>query len=161
MTSFRVGLGFDAHPFAPARPLRLGGVTIPHPLGLRGHSDGDAVLHALTDALLGAAGEGSIGERFPDSDPRWKGADSAVFLETAQELIEKRGLAVGNVDALVIAEAPKIAPHAPEIRSRIAELLRLPVESVSVRGTSPNGLGFIGRNEGLAAMVVVLLEKIG
>ena len=159
MTPFRVGLGFDAHPFAPGRAMRLGGVALPHPLGLRGHSDGDALLHALTDALLGAAGEGSIGEQFPDSDAQWKGADSALFVQRARELAEKRGLAVANVDALIIAEAPKIAPHAAEIRARIAQLLGVPLETVNVRGTSTNGLGFIGRNEGLAAMVVVLLEE--
>jgi 2-C-methyl-D-erythritol 2,4-cyclodiphosphate synthase len=161
MTPFRVGLGFDAHPFAPGRVMRLGGVALPHPLGLRGHSDGDALLHALTDALLGAAGEGSIGEQFPDSDARWKGADSALFVQRARELAQKRGLAVANVDAIVIAEAPKIAPHASEIRARIAALLRVGPEVVNVRGTSTNGLGFMGRNEGLAAMVVVLLEASG
>ena len=154
----RVGLGFDAHPFAPGRLLRLGGVTIAHPLGLRGHSDGDALLHALTDALLGAAGEGSIGEKFPDGDPRWKEADSGLFVERARELALKRGFRVGNVDAVVIAEAPKIAPYAAEIRARVAELLGVAPEAVSVRGTSTNGLGFPGRNEGIAAMVVVLLE---
>src|SRR5215813_450690 len=128
----RVGLGFDAHPFGPGRLLRLGGVTLAHPLGLRGHSDGDALLHALTDALLGAAGEGSIGEHFPDTDSRWQEADSALFVQRARELAEKRGLSVANVDAIVIAEAPRIAPHVGEIRAR---------------------------NEGLPAMVVVLLEK--
>jgi 2-C-methyl-D-erythritol 2,4-cyclodiphosphate synthase len=161
MTPFRVGLGFDAHPFAPGRVMRLGGVALPHPLGLRGHSDGDALLHALTDALLGAAGEGSIGEQFPDSDARWKGADSALFVQRARDLAQKRGLAVANVDAIVIAEAPKIAPHASEIRARIASLLRVGPEVVNVRGTSTNGLGFMGRHEGLAAMVVVLLEASG
>src|SRR5712691_13455181 len=111
MTPFRVGLGFDAHPFAANRLLLLGGVALPHPLGLRGHSDGDALLHALTDALLGAAGEGSIGEQFPDSDTQWKGADSALFVQRARELTGKRGLAVANVDAMIIAEVPKIAPQ--------------------------------------------------
>jgi 2-C-methyl-D-erythritol 2,4-cyclodiphosphate synthase len=159
MTSVRIGLGFDAHPFAANRLLLLGGVAIPHPLGLRGHSDGDALLHALTDAVLGAAGEGSIGQQFPDSDPRWKGADSAVFVELARERAEKHGLAVANVDALVIGEAPKITPYVGEIRARIATLLRIAPELVNVRGTSTNGLGFPGRHEGLAAMVVVLLEK--
>jgi len=156
----RVGLGFDAHPFAPDRLFRLGGVSIPHPLGLRGHSDGDALLHALTDALLGAAGEGSIGERFPDTDPRWKSADSAIFVEGARKLVETRGWRVANADAVVIAEAPKIAPHAAAIRSRLAELLGVAPEAVGVRGTSTNGMGFPGRNEGVAAMVVVLLERI-
>ncbi len=155
----RVGIGFDSHPFAVGRPLRLGGVALPHPLGLRGHSDGDALLHALTDALLGAAGGGSIGEQFPDSDPRWKGADSAVFVQRARELVERRGLAVANADCLVIAEAPRIALHAAVIRSRIAELLGVDAGRINVRGTSTNGMGFVGRNEGIAAMVIVLLEE--
>jgi 2-C-methyl-D-erythritol 2,4-cyclodiphosphate synthase len=156
----RVGLGFDAHPFGPGRLLRLGGVTIPHPLGLRGHSDGDALLHALTDALLGAAGQGSMGEHFPDSDPAWKGADSAVFVERARDLLVQQGLEIVNIDCLVIAEAPKIAPFAAEIRARLAQLLRTGPEAIGVRGTSTNGLGFAGRNEGLAAMVVALLERV-
>jgi 2-C-methyl-D-erythritol 2,4-cyclodiphosphate synthase len=160
MTQSRIGLGFDAHPFGPGRLLRLGGVTIPHPLGLGGHSDGDALLHALADALLGAAGEGSMGDHFPDSDPAWKGADSAVFVERARDLVAQRGFKLVNVDCVVIAESPKIAPFAAEIRARLAQLLRAAPEAIGVRGTSTNGLGFTGRNEGLAAMVVVLLEKI-
>jgi len=154
-------MGFDAHPFAAGRSLRLGGVEVPHDAGLEGHSDGDALLHALTDAVLGAAGLGSIGDLFPPSDPRWKGADSAIFLETARELAAGQGWTVANADAVVVAEAPKIAPHVPRIRARVAEILRVPVGSVSVRGTSSNGLGFTGRGEGLAAMVVVLLERAG
>jgi 2-C-methyl-D-erythritol 2,4-cyclodiphosphate synthase len=154
----RVGLGFDAHPFGPGRLLRLGGITIPHPLGLRGHSDGDALLHALADALLGAAGKGSIGEEFPDSDPRWKGAESSVFVDRARDLLAARKLAVVNVDAVVVAEAPRITPYAVEIRARIAELLHISPDAVGMRGTSTNGLGFVGRNEGIAALVVVLLE---
>ena len=157
----RVGMGFDAHPFAAGRPLRLGGVVVPHDAGLEGHSDGDALLHALTDAVLGAAGLGSIGDHFPPSDPRWKGADSAIFLETARELAAGQGWTVANADAVVVTEAPKIAPHVPRIRARVAEILRVPAGSVSVRGTSSNGLGFTGRGEGLAAMVVVLLERAG
>jgi len=156
----RVALGFDAHPFGPGRLLRLGGVTIPHPLGLRGHSDGDALLHALADALLGAAGAGSMGEHFPDSDPAWKGSDSAVFLECARDLVAQRRLKIVNVDCVVIAESPKIAPFAAEIRARLAQLLRTSPEAVGIRGTSTNSLGFTGRNEGLAAMVVVLLEAV-
>jgi 2-C-methyl-D-erythritol 2,4-cyclodiphosphate synthase len=153
----RVGIGFDAHPFAKGRPLRLGGVAIPHDAGLEGHSDGDALLHALTDAVLGAAGGGSIGEHFPPTDPAWKGADSATFLRKAGEIAARRGFSVGNVDAVVVAEAPKIAPHVPAMRSRIAEILGVSPEAVSVRGTSSNGLGFTGRRDGLAAMAVVLL----
>jgi len=153
----RVGIGFDAHPFAAGRPLRLGGVEIPHGYGLEGHSDGDAVLHALTDAILGAAGLGSIGDYFPSSDPAWRGADSAVFLQKAAELAATNGLAIGNADVLVIAEAPKIAPHVPAIRDRLAGILGVPREKLSIRGTSSNGLGFIGRGEGLVAMASVLL----
>lgn len=153
----RVGLGFDAHPFALSGELKLGGIVIPHGVGLEGHSDGDALLHAITDGILGAAGHGSIGEHFPPTDPKWKGADSAVFLEKAQDLARDRGLVIGNIDAVVIAEAPKIAPHAGKIRARIAEILGVDPEIVSVRGTSTNHLGFTGRGEGLAAVAVVLL----
>jgi len=154
----RVGIGFDAHPFAQGRPLKLGGVEIPHTRGLRGHSDGDALLHAITDAILGAAGLGSIGERFPDTDPAWKGADSSAFVERARDLAAQCDLVVGNLDALVIAESPRIAPHAGAIRSRIASLLGVAEGAVSVRGTSSNGLGFAGRGDGMAALVVVLLN---
>lgn len=159
--SQRVGIGFDAHPFAAGRELRLGGVVIPHGSGLEGHSDGDALLHAITDAILGAAGLGSIGEHFPPGDPKWKGADSATFLGRAQDLARDRGLVIGNIDAIVIAEAPKIAPHSAKIRERISEILGIDPEAVSVRGTSTNGLGFPGRREGLAAMAVVGLDRSG
>lgn len=155
----RVGMGFDSHPFALAGDLRLGGVVIPHGVGLEGHSDGDALLHAITDAILGASGHGSIGEHFPPTDPQWKGADSATFLTRAQDLARDRAFVIGNIDAIVVAEAPKIAPHARKIRERIADLLGIDVDTVSVRGTSTNGLGFAGRKEGLAAMAVVLLTR--
>lgn len=158
MTS-RVGLGFDSHPFAVGRPLKLGGVEVPYNRGLRGHSDGDALLHAIADAVLGAAGLGSLGQQFPDTDPKWRGADSARFVTRARELAAEQGFAVGNVDAVVVAEAPKIAPIAAKIQARVAELLAVPAASVSIRGTSTNGLGFIGRAEGLAVMAVVLLVE--
>ena len=154
----RVGIGFDAHPFAKGRALKLGGVAIPHPRGLKGHSDGDALLHAVADAVLGAAGLGSLGEQFPDDDPAWKGADSALFVTRARDLAAKRGLVVGNCDAVVIAEAPRLAPHAAEIRRRLAGLLGVDSGAVSVRGTSSNGLGFTGRGEGLAVIAIVLLN---
>ena len=157
MMTSRVGLGFDAHPFAEGRPLRLGGIAIPHPAGLEGHSDGDALLHALTDAILGAAGLGSIGDHFPSTDPAWKGADSAAFLRKAAELATASGFAIGNVDVLVIAEAPRLAPHVPAIRDRVAGILGIAREKLSIRGTSSNGLGFVGRGEGLVAMATVLL----
>jgi 2-C-methyl-D-erythritol 2,4-cyclodiphosphate synthase len=154
----RVGIGFDAHPFAKGRPLRLGGVAIPHEAGLEGHSDGDALLHALTDAVLGAAGLGSIGDYFPSTDPAWKGADSAAFLRKAAEMARTNGFTIGNADILVIAEAPKLAPHVPAIRDRVAEILGVPRETLSIRGTSSNGLGFVGRSEGLVAFASVLLN---
>ncbi|HEY4231673.1 MAG TPA: 2-C-methyl-D-erythritol 4-phosphate cytidylyltransferase [Thermoanaerobaculia bacterium] len=153
----RVGIGFDAHPFAAGRELRLGGVAVPHEAGLQGHSDGDALLHALTDAILGAAALGTIGDHFPPSDPQWKNADSATFVARAVALAQGRGLEVGNVDAVVVAEAPRIAPHAARIRARVAEILGVAEDAVSVRGTSTNGLGFIGRKDGLAAQVIVSL----
>ena len=153
----RVGLGFDSHPFAAGRPMRLGGVEIPYNRGLRGHSDGDALLHAVADAILGAAGLGSLGQQFPDNDAKWRGADSAVFVKRAREMAEERGLSIGNLDAVVIAEAPKIAPFAAKIQARVAELLGVAAEFVSIRGTSTNGLGFVGRAEGLAVMAVVML----
>jgi 2-C-methyl-D-erythritol 2,4-cyclodiphosphate synthase len=154
----RVGIGFDAHPFVEGRALRLGGVEIPHPRGLKGHSDGDALLHAVADAVLGAAGLGSLGEQFPDHDPSWKGADSAIFVTRARDLAAERGYDVGNLDAVVIAEAPSLAPHAAEIRRRLAGLLGVDAGAVSIRGTSSNGLGFAGRAEGVAVMAVVLLS---
>lgn len=156
----RVGVGFDAHPFAEGRPLKLGGVSISHPRGLAGHSDGDALLHAVADALLGAAGQGTLGEHFPDGSDAWRGADSSVLLGRAAGLVGEAGFRVGNVDVVVIAEAPKIAPHAAAIRARVAQVLGVAPGRVSVRGTSSNGLGFSGRGEGIAAIAVALLDEI-
>ena len=155
----RIGLGFDAHPFAEGRSLRLGGVEIPHDRGLAGHSDGDVLLHAIADALLGAAGRGSLGEHFPDGAEEWRGADSSQLLRKVAVLAREAGSRLGNVDAVVIAEAPRLAPHAGAIRSRLAEILDVEPGRVSVRGTSSNGLGFAGRGEGIAAFAVVLLEE--
>jgi len=156
----RVGIGFDAHPFAEGRPLKLGGVPIAYPRGLAGHSDGDALTHAVADALLGAAGRGTLGEHFPDGSDAWRGADSAVLLGRAAGLVGEAGFRVGNVDAVVIAEAPKLAPHVSAIRSRLAAILSIDATRVSVRGTSANGLGFSGRGEGIAAVAVALLEEL-
>lgn len=152
-------MGFDAHPFVDGRPLRLGGIVIPYPKGLAGHSDGDALLHAIADALLGAAGRGTLGEHFPDGSDEWRGADSAVLLGRAAAMVGEAGFRVGNVDAVVIGEAPKVAPHVVDIRARVAEILGVPPNRVSVRGSSANGLGFTGRAEGLAALAVALLEE--
>ena len=155
----RVGTGFDAHPFVDGRPLRLGGIVIPYPKGLAGHSDGDALLHAIADALLGAAGRGTLGDHFPDGSDEWRGADSAVLLGRTVAMVGEAGFRLGNVDAVVIGEAPKVAPHVVDIRARVAEILGVPPNRVSVRGSSANGLGFTGRGEGLAALAVVLLEE--
>jgi 2-C-methyl-D-erythritol 2,4-cyclodiphosphate synthase len=155
-----VGVGFDAHPFAEGRPLKLGGVSISHPRGLAGHSDGDALLHAVADALLGAAGQGTLGEHFPDGSDAWRGADSSVLLGRTAGLVGEAGFRVGNVDVVVVAEAPKFAPHAAAIRARVAQVLGVAPGRVSVRGTSSNGLGFSGRGEGIAAIAVALLEEI-
>jgi 2-C-methyl-D-erythritol 2,4-cyclodiphosphate synthase len=154
-----VGIGLDAHPFAAGRPLRLGGVDVPHSAGLEGHSDGDALLHAIADAVLGAAGLGSLGEHFPDDSEVWRGADSSVLLDRAASAARGAGFRIGNVDAVVVAELPRLAPHAGLIRERIAEILGIAPTRVSVRGTSSNGLGFAGRGEGIAAVAVVLLEE--
>jgi 2-C-methyl-D-erythritol 2,4-cyclodiphosphate synthase len=154
-----VGFGFDSHPFDPARPLRLGGLELPGVPGLTGHSDGDALLHAISDAILGAAALPSLGELFSDRDPSWKDADSARFLTRVRDLALEKGWRIGNVDAVVVTESPRIAPHALALRSRIAAILGVDLSEVSVRGTTTNGLGFPARGEGLAVMAVVLLEK--
>ena len=159
MTS-RVGVGFDSHPFAEGRPLRLGGVEIPYGSGLKGHSDGDALLHAIADAILGAAGLASLGEHFPPDERTQAGVDSGELLARVHDVARRAGFTVENVDGVVIAEAPKIAPHREAMRARIAELLEVGVDRVNVRGTSSNGLGFPGRGEGVAAMAVVLLRAV-
>ena len=157
--STRVGIGYDSHRFQPGIPLRLGGVTIPHSHGLAGHSDGDAILHALTDALLGAAALGNIGTFFPDSDPRWKGANSATFLGAAVEALGSQRLKVGNVDVTVITEQPKIAPHVDAMSAAIASMLGIPIQRVSIKGKTNEGMGWIGRGEGLACVAVATVES--
>jgi 2-C-methyl-D-erythritol 4-phosphate cytidylyltransferase/2-C-methyl-D-erythritol 2,4-cyclodiphosphate synthase len=154
----RTGLGFDVHAFAGEGPIMLGGVEVPHERGLAGHSDADVVLHSITDALLGAAGLGDIGDHFPPSDPRWKGADSALFLAHAARLIRNKGAVIDHIDCTVIAEAPRIRPHRLAMRSRIAEIAGLDVEQVSVKATTTEGLGFTGRREGIAAQAVATIR---
>lgn len=157
----RVGIGYDVHPFDAARPLVLGGVRVDGAWGLRGHSDADVLLHALADACLGAAALGDLGEHFPDSDPAWRGAPSAVLLGRVLEMVRAKGLTVSNVDATVVAERPRLSPHRAAMRERIASLLGLPVERVSVKASTNNGLGSLGRAEGIAAVAVVLLDEAG
>lgn len=153
----RVGSGFDVHAFAPGRPLVLGGVTIPFDRGLAGHSDADVLLHAIADAILGAVALGDIGQHFPDSDPRWKGADSRALLRRVVALARERGHSIGNVDATVIAQVPRIAPHVASMRAHIAADLGCAIDVVSVKATTTERLGFTGREEGVAALATVLL----
>ena len=155
----RIGSGFDVHAFGPGDHLMLGGVRIAHSRGVVAHSDGDVVLHALCDALLGAAGLGDIGQHFPDSDRRWKGAASARFVTAVLELLHSRRLAVVNVDLTVIAEVPRVAPHREAICREVARLLEVPVERVNLKATTTERLGFLGRAEGIAAQAVVLLSE--
>jgi 2-C-methyl-D-erythritol 2,4-cyclodiphosphate synthase len=152
----RIGYGWDSHEFKPAVPLKIGGVTLPHSLGLAGHSDGDVLLHALTDALLGAVAAPDIGALFPPSDPKWKGADSAVFLREALRRVDGAGYAIANVDSALILEAPKIGPHASTIRGRVAKLLGVPVSSVGLKAKTPEGMG---TGHAAIAQAVVLLER--
>jgi 2-C-methyl-D-erythritol 4-phosphate cytidylyltransferase / 2-C-methyl-D-erythritol 2,4-cyclodiphosphate synthase len=153
----RTGQGFDVHRLVAGDHVWLCGVRITHTHALQGHSDADVALHALTDALLGAIGAGDIGQHFPDTDPQWKGADSAIFLREALRLVGARGGTIGNVDVTVLCEAPKIAPHREAMRHRIAELLNLEVERVSVKATTTEGLGFTGRREGIAALATATI----
>lgn len=154
----RVGFGFDLHPLVAGRPLVLGGVTVPSEAGLDGHSDADVLSHAVAEALLGALALGDLGRHFPDTDPRWRGISSLRLLGQVMELIRGRGATLVNVDATVLAQAPRLAPHLPEMAKRLADVLGLPVERVSVKAKSPEGLGLIGRREGIAAMAVISLE---
>jgi 2-C-methyl-D-erythritol 4-phosphate cytidylyltransferase/2-C-methyl-D-erythritol 2,4-cyclodiphosphate synthase len=154
----RTGMGFDVHAFSGEGPLMLGGVEVPHSRGLAGHSDADVVLHAITDALLGAAGLGDIGEHFPPSDPRWKGAASSIFLKHAVELLRSNGALIDHIDCTVIAEAPKVGPYRAAMRARIAEIAGLSVDQVSVKATTTEGLGFTGRREGIAAQAVASIR---
>ncbi|HEX5258137.1 MAG TPA: bifunctional 2-C-methyl-D-erythritol 4-phosphate cytidylyltransferase/2-C-methyl-D-erythritol 2,4-cyclodiphosphate synthase [Sphingomicrobium sp.] len=150
----RTGTGFDVHAFAGEGPIMLGGIEVPHSRGLAGHSDADVVLHAITDALLGAAASGDIGEHFPPSDPRWKGAASSLFLAHAVELLRERGAIIDHVDCTIIAEAPKVGPHRDAMRAHIAEIMGLSIDQVSIKATTTDGLGFTGRREGIAAQAV-------
>jgi 2-C-methyl-D-erythritol 2,4-cyclodiphosphate synthase len=154
----RVGVGFDAHPFDPRRPLVLGGIEFPGSPGLAGHSDADVLTHAIADALLGAAGLGDLGGRFPN-DERWKDASSLQILSEVGALLSDRGLAVGNVDATVIAEQPRLGPHRDQIVERIAHALGIERDLVSVKATTTDEMGFTGRREGIAAFAVVLVEQ--
>lgn len=157
----RVGLGYDSHRFDPARPLILAGVSIPDSPGLSGHSDGDAIAHAVIDAVLGAAAAGDVGSHFPPSDERWRDADSLDLLARVVDVIEKRGFRVGNIDVVVICEQPKIGPFSADMRQNLARVLHVSTDRVSVKGKTNEGMGWTGSGEGLAVHAVALLESGG
>jgi 2-C-methyl-D-erythritol 4-phosphate cytidylyltransferase/2-C-methyl-D-erythritol 2,4-cyclodiphosphate synthase len=157
--AFRIGQGYDVHRLEPGEELWLCGVLIPHDKGLSGHSDADVALHAITDAVLGAIGAGDIGTHFPPSDPQWRGARSAQFLEHAVGLAREAGYEIGNIDLTLICEAPKIGPHRPAMRSAVAGIIGAPENMVSIKATTTERLGFTGRGEGIAAQAIVLLSQ--
>ena len=155
----RIGQGIDVHQLVEGRPLILGGVTIPHTHGLDGHSDADALLHAITDAFLGATGRGDIGTLFPNNDERWRGADSKELLRLAWAPLKKEGWRVANLDCTILAERPKISPHIPAMKQGITALLGIELDACGIKATTTEKLGALGREEGIAAFAVVLLEK--
>jgi len=157
--TLRIGFGYDVHAFTADRPLVLGGVPIPFEYGLSGHSDADTLIHAVVDALLGAAALGDIGAHFPSSDLRWQNRPSAVFLDYTHDLLCQHDWKIGNIDATIVAERPKLAPYLQAMRAHLAEHLSLSIEQVSVKATTTDGLGFAGRREGIACYAVALLEK--
>lgn len=157
---FLSGIGYDVHRLVRGRRLVLGGIEIPHSHGLDGHSDADVITHAISDALLGAAGDRDIGHHFPDSDPSIKGIDSQEILKRVQMILMAKQLAIVNIDCSVIAEAPKLSPHISAMRARLSATLGIPVERIGIKATTSEGLGFVGRGEGIAALAVVSLEKI-
>jgi 2-C-methyl-D-erythritol 2,4-cyclodiphosphate synthase len=157
---FRNGIGFDAHRFAKGRRLILGGVEIEHPVGLLGHSDADVLCHAVMDALLGAIADGDIGKHFPDSDARWKDANSVDLLRLVTERLRSKDWAVVNVDVTVLAESPKLAPHVDNMRANMAEAMGITTERVSIKATTLEGMGALGRKEGIAVMAVASVQKV-
>jgi 2-C-methyl-D-erythritol 2,4-cyclodiphosphate synthase len=160
MASTRVGIGFDAHRLVEGRPLLLGGVRLDHPKGLLGHSDGDALLHAVTDALLGSVAAPDIGALFPPGEPKWKDAQSATFVAGALSEVKERGYRVTSIDVVVIAEQPRIAPYVAAIRSRLAALLGIAEDAVGLKATTTDGMGFAGRGEGIAVHAVATVESL-
>jgi len=159
--STRTGIGYDSHRFAAGRPLRLGGITVPHTHGLVGHSDGDVALHAIVDALLGAAALGDIGRMFPDTDPQWKNAESLRFVQGAVDALAAGGLAVHQVDVTILAERPKLAPHVDQMRAATARALGVSMEMVSIKAKTNEGMGWVGRGEGIGAIAVATVRPTG
>ena len=159
MTSFRIGEGWDVHALVPGRPLLIGGVTIPFHLGLLGHSDADVLLHAITDALLGAAGLGDIGQHFPDTDPRWKGVNSEDLLQATGRLLSEAGWQIGNIDTTVVAQAPKLAAHKPAMQTRIAQALGIATHQVNIKAKTAEKLGPVGMGQSIEARAVALIHR--
>jgi 2-C-methyl-D-erythritol 2,4-cyclodiphosphate synthase len=156
---YRTGIGFDVHALATDRPLIIGGVKIPHPKGLLGHSDADVLVHAVMDAILGALALGDIGQHFPDTDPKYQGADSLELLSHVQLLAEEKGFVCSNLDSIIMAEKPKMSPHLLEMRENIAAVLKLKIDQVSIKATTTERLGLVGREEGIAAQAIVLFQS--
>jgi 2-C-methyl-D-erythritol 2,4-cyclodiphosphate synthase len=159
MLRVRVGLGYDIHQLVEGRPLILGGVKIEHERGLDGHSDADALCHAIIDALLGAAALGDIGQHFPDTDEKWRGADSLTLVEQTRSLLKRYGYAIGNVDAIIVAEAPKMKPHIPVMRARLARALSVELDQIGIKATTEEGLGPVGRGKAISARAVALIYR--
>ena len=159
MTSFRIGEGWDVHALVPGRPLVIGGVTIPYHLGLLGHSDADVLLHAITDALLGAAGLGDIGQHFPDTDPRWKGVNSEDLLQATGRLLSEAGWQIGNIDTTVVAQAPRLAAHKPAMQTRIAQALGIATHQVNIKAKTAEKLGPVGMGQSIEARAVALIHR--
>ncbi len=157
--NIRIGNGYDIHQLVTGRPLILGGIEVPHSSGLLGHSDADVLIHAIMDALLGALGMGDIGHYFPPSDPKWKGADSKILMEQVAAIIQSAGWKIGNIDSTVVAEQPKLKPHLKPMRNAIAKILQIEIEQISIKATTNEKLGPVGREEGICAYAVVLLIK--
>ena len=155
----RIGLGYDVHKFVEDRPLIIGGVNIPHEKGLFGHSDADVLVHAIMDGMLGALALGDIGKHFPDTDEKYKGADSMKLLKCVNDLINKKGYEVNNIDSIIIAQSPKMAPHIDQMRKNIAQVLNTDVDNISVKATTEEGLGFTGTKQGISAQSICLLNK--
>jgi len=160
MNNFRIGNGFDVHAFTDGRKLILGGVEIPFEKGLAGHSDADVLLHAITDALLGALAMGDIGKHFPDTDPKWKGANSLLLLKNVNNILKKQNTEIVNIDATVIAESPKLAPYIKNMRHNLAKTLELDISRISIKATTVETMGALGRKEGIAAMAVTSCKKL-
>ncbi len=156
---YRIGFGFDAHKFSEGRKLILGGLEIPFELGLSGHSDADVLTHAICDALLGALGEGDIGTKFPDTDPRYKGVSSLTFLSEILKLVTGEGYEIGNIDCVIVCEKPKIAPHVPAIKNSLSRITGVSESSLGIKATTTDRMGFTGRGEGIASYAVAIIEK--